>query len=157
MSSLVDWVGVWYAFGIGRVWVLGVSEMDSADFGLGLLLITWPTYLFVQRMRAQMYGVVTQASVVRIDERLLLLRWRYWCPVVHYQVDGVFYEERVLLEGTTFASFQIYEEGDVVKIMYHPNNPKRVFFIDSPFIRLWQVVVVLIGTGFVVAGLVGMG
>jgi len=65
--------------------------------------------------------------------------------VLYYQVDGIFYEEDCLDEATSSEESQICQKGDVVAIMYHPEDPKQMYIAGSPYLTVWQVVGLLVG------------
>jgi len=115
-------------------------------------------YPLMLRMRIRAHGMVTEAKVVEIGHRWepfriwrvwrtrrLVLYGQYYCPVLYYQVDGVFYEEDCTDEATSSEQSQICQKGDVVAIMYNPDNPKEMYIAGSPVLTVWQVVGVLAG------------
>ena len=134
---------------------------------LGTICIILSLYPLVLRLGIRSHGMYTEAKVVAIQRRWELRPWKFWrtrrllrpgryyCPVLFYQVDGIFYQEDCLDEATSTEKSQLCQEGDVVAIMYHPDDPEKMYIAGSPVLTIWQIVGVLAGVGLILFSLAG--
>jgi len=108
--------------------LLPIAGVILAAVGGWYLFTSWTFYS---------KGVKVESTVVRLESSQSSDSGVTYAPVFSYTVDGQSYEVK---SGTTSYP-PLYEKGDVVTLLYNPDNPKSAR--ENSFWELWGLPLIL--------------